>query len=91
MVWDLGTYEVLSGSYAEARMKIRLEGKKLRGDWNLFRIRRSGDGKDVWLITPSGAGAKPVSAAQDDRSVLTRRSMARIAQDNDRQWQSSRR
>ncbi|HEY4302018.1 MAG TPA: non-homologous end-joining DNA ligase [Candidatus Didemnitutus sp.] len=91
MVWDLGTYGILSGSYGEARMKIRLAGKKLRGDWNLFRIRSSGDGKDVWLITPSGLGAKPVSPAQDDRSVLTRRSMARITTDNDRQWQSSRR
>ncbi|HVU18765.1 MAG TPA: non-homologous end-joining DNA ligase [Candidatus Didemnitutus sp.] len=90
MVWDLGTYNVLSGSFADGRMKIHLEGKKLRGDWSFFRIRSGENGKDVWLITPSGA-VKPISAAQDDRSVLSRRSMSRIAKDNDRQWQSSRR
>jgi hypothetical protein len=54
----------------------------------MFKI-RSEDGKDVWLIAKYHGEATPVSERQDDSSVLTKRSMARIAKDNDAQWQSS--
>ncbi len=87
MVWDIGTYQLLGGSYASGDLKLYLSGKKLKGEWHLFKI-RSEDGKDVWLIAKSGAAAKPITPRQDDSSVLTRRSMARIAKDNDAQWQS---
>ena len=87
MVWDIGTYELLGGSYEKGDLKLQLAGKKLKGEWHLFKI-RSEDGKDVWLIAKSGAAAKPISPRQDDSSALTRRSMARIAKDNDAQWQS---
>ncbi len=90
MVWDIGTYELVGGSYAEGNLKLILHGKKLQGEWHLFRI-RSDDDKPVWLIAKSGQPAKPISARQDDSSVLTRRSMARIAKDNDAEWQSGRR
>jgi bifunctional non-homologous end joining protein LigD len=89
MVWDIGTYRLLGGSHAEGNLKLMLAGKKLKGEWHMFRI-RSDDNKPVWLIAKSGAAAKPISARQDDRSVLTGRSMARIAEDNDAQWQSRR-
>jgi len=88
MVWDIGTYEVLGGSYDEGNLKLFLHGKKLVGEWHMFKI-RSEDGKDVWLIAKYHGEAKPVSERQDDSSVLTKRSMARIAKDNDAQWQSS--
>jgi bifunctional non-homologous end joining protein LigD len=88
MVWDIGTYDLLGGSYSEGNLKLMLKGKKLKGEWHMFKIRSDG-GKDVWLIAKSQVAAKPVSARQDDSSVLTRRSMARIAKDNDAQWQSS--
>ncbi|MDF3057446.1 MAG: ATP-dependent ligase, partial [Rariglobus sp.] len=65
MVWDIGTYEVLGGDYASGNLKLRLAGKKLKGEWHLFKI-RSNDGKDVWLIARSGAAAKPITARQDD-------------------------
>lgn len=87
MVWDIGTYELLSGSMREGSLKLILKGKKLKGEWHMFKI-RSDDAKPVWLIAKSGKPAKPISARRDDMSVLTRRSMARIAQDNDAQWQS---
>jgi bifunctional non-homologous end joining protein LigD len=80
MVWDFGTYELLGGDYAAGSLKIRLAGKKLKGEWHLFRIRRD-RGKDVWLIAKSGQPAKPISLRQDDTSALSRRSMARIARD----------
>jgi bifunctional non-homologous end joining protein LigD len=88
MVWDIGTYDLLGGSYSEGNLKLMLKGKKLKGEWHMFKIRSDG-GKDVWLIAKSQVAANPVSARQDDSSVLTRRSMARIAKDNDAQWQSS--
>ena len=89
MVWDIGTYEILEGSYEKGKMSLLLHGKKLRGEWHIFRI-RSDDAKPVWLIIKSGESMKPLSARQEDSSVLSRRSMARIAEDNDAQWQSNR-
>jgi bifunctional non-homologous end joining protein LigD len=88
MVWDLGTYELLGGDYPDGNLKLMLRGKKLRGEWHMFKI-RSERGKDVWLIAKSGAAARPIGPRQEDSSVLTHRSMARIAKDNDAQWQSS--
>lgn len=89
MVWDIGTYELLGGSHEKGDLKLRLHGKKLKGEWHIFRI-RSDDAKPMWLLAKSKEAAKPMSPRQDDMSVLTRRSMARIASDNDAQWQSNR-
>lgn len=86
MVWDIGTYRLLAGSDSRD-LKFILEGKKLKGEWHMFRIRSEED-KPVWLIARSGKSAKEISARQDDRSVLTGRSMARIAKDNDAEWKS---
>ncbi len=88
MVWDLGTYEILGGDYANGDLKLMLHGKKLKGEWHMFKI-RSERGKDVWLIAKSKVAAKPLTVRQNDSSVLTRRSMARIAEDNDAEWQSA--
>ena len=87
MVWDLGTYQLLGGSHEAGDLKLLLAGKKLQGEWHLFRIKHE-NGKPVWLISKAKTDAKPISERQDDSSVLTRRSMARIAKDNDAQWQS---
>lgn len=89
MVWDIGTYELIRGSHEKGDLKLRLHGRKLKGEWHLFRI-KSDLAKPMWLLAKSGTPAKPVSARQDDSSVLTRRSMARIAADNDAEWQSHR-
>lgn len=89
MVWDIGTYELLRGSHEQGDLKLRLHGRKLKGEWHIFRI-KSDSTKPMWLLAKSGTPAKPVSARQDDSSVLTRRSMARIAADNDAEWQSHR-
>lgn len=87
MVWDIGTYDLLEGSKPGRDLKVHLHGKKLNGVWHLFHI-RSEDDKPVWLIVKSKPSHKPLTARQDDRSVLTQRSMAGIARDNDAQWQS---
>jgi bifunctional non-homologous end joining protein LigD len=80
MVWDLGTYVLHGGSLTEGSLKLVLHGKKLKGEWHLFRI-RSGEDKEMWLLTRAGKSAKPISARQEDKSVLTGRSMAKIALD----------
>jgi bifunctional non-homologous end joining protein LigD len=87
MVWDIGTFELLGGSHESGDLKLRLKGTKLKGEWHLFHI-RSEDDKPVWLIMKSKVAAPAISARRDDMSALTRRSMARIAKDNDQQWQS---
>ena len=89
MVWDTGTYELLGGSHAKGDLKLRLHGKKLKGEWHIFRI-RSDAAKPMWLLVKSKVPAKTLTPRQDDMSVLTRRSMARIASDNDAEWQSNR-
>jgi bifunctional non-homologous end joining protein LigD len=78
MVWDIGTYELLGGGHASGNLKIRFSGKKLKGEWHLFKI-RSGDEKPMWLLAKSGAAAKPFTDFQENRSVLTRRTMESIA------------
>ena len=89
MVWDTGTYELLGGSHQKGDLKLMLHGKKLKGEWHIFRI-KSDQAKQMWLLAKSKVPAKPMTPRQDDMSVLTRRSMARIAADNDAQWQSNR-
>lgn len=86
MVWDIGTFELLGGSYGQGDLKLRLKGKKLKGEWHLFRI-RSDEAKPVWLIVKANEDAAPISTRRDDSSALTHRSMARIAKDNNAQWQ----
>lgn len=88
MVWDIGTYQVAKGDYDSGRLHVVLKGRKLKGGWHLFRI-RSQEGKDVWLVEREGKAMRPLTARQEDASALSRRSMARIARDNDAQWQSS--
>ncbi len=89
MVWDIGTYELVGGDFEKGDLKLRLHGKKLKGEWHMFRI-KSPDEKPVWLIIKGGEPMKPLSARRDDQSILTKRSMAQIAKANDRVWQSNR-
>lgn len=55
MIWDEGTYELLNGDdplkqYEAGKLKFRLHGKKLRGDFNLFRL---GGRENHWLLIKS--------------------------------------
>jgi hypothetical protein len=43
----------------------------------------------MWLIAKSGTAYKPLSERLENTSVVTRRTMDRIAKDNDRQWKST--
>jgi bifunctional non-homologous end joining protein LigD len=76
IVWDIGTYELIDGSYEQGKLHFLLKGKKLNGEWVLVTW---GKDRKKWFILKAGVAAKPPSAAQEDSSALTGRSMAQIA------------
>jgi bifunctional non-homologous end joining protein LigD len=95
MVWDIGTYAVSGGDPLQAlksgKLHLTLRGKKLNSEWTLVRMReREHEDKPQWLLLKSGEDLPQISARADDQSALTRRSMKKIASDNDAQWQSNR-
>ncbi|HEV2207907.1 MAG TPA: non-homologous end-joining DNA ligase [Verrucomicrobiae bacterium] len=95
MVWDSGTYEVSGGEPARAleagKLHLILRGHKLKGEWTLVQMRSRGEDKPQWLLLKSGADLPPLPRTQEDRSVLTGRSLAQIAgAAHKREWQSNR-
>ena len=95
MVWDIGSYEVSggdpTGALKSGKLHLTLRGKKLKGEWALVRMRaREHEDKPQWLLLKSGGNLPAISARAEDQSVLTKRSMKRIATDDDAQWQSNR-
>ncbi|HET6267897.1 MAG TPA: non-homologous end-joining DNA ligase [Acidobacteriota bacterium] len=95
MVWDIGTYEVKEGdnpvvAYHKGKIPLLLHGKKLKGEWVLVKSRIQQGDKQGWLLLKTDKDIPAITARQDDSSALTKRSMARIAKDNDAQWQSNR-
>src|SRR5438477_7765048 len=77
MVWDIGTWELLEGTFGAGAVKFEVRGTKLHGAWRLVRTR----GRQ-WLLIKS----RDAAASTDDittskpRSVLSRRLMAGIAE-----------
>ena len=52
MIWDAGTYDLVTGDdplkqFEEGRLKFRLHGDKLRGEFNLIRM---GKRENQWLL-----------------------------------------
>jgi bifunctional non-homologous end joining protein LigD len=100
MVWDTGAYGVLGAMTREesekavldgltkGRLKIVLQGQKLKGEFALFRIARDGE-KNWLLIKHRDAFASPNSVLEQDRSAKTGRSMEEIANNPD-YWHSNR-
>ncbi len=88
MVWDAGTYSVESGEpskeYEQGRLHLRLNGQKLRGEWVLVRTGET----DNWFIIKSRESAPAVSEKDDDKSVLSGRTMAQIAVESSPQGES---
>jgi bifunctional non-homologous end joining protein LigD len=96
MVWDIGTYRVEGEenpvrALKSGKLHLTLQGKKLKGEWALVRMRpREHENKPQWLLFKSGEDSSELSARVEDQSVLTKRSLEKIAKDNDAQWQSNR-
>ncbi len=75
-------------------LKFRLHGKKLKGDFALVRLRsrRPGSKGTEWLLIKKKDDevVEGYDIEADDRSVLSKRTMAQIAGDHDAEWVSSR-
>ena len=54
--WDMGTFEALDDedlleSWRRGSLKFRLKGKRLKGEWRLFKMKgRQEKGKPMWLL-----------------------------------------
>jgi bifunctional non-homologous end joining protein LigD len=90
MVWDIGTYEVIDGTYWDGKLHIVLNGKKLKGEWVLVRAGENNGKRNSWLWIKAGSSVAAVSPKQQDASALTGRSMEEIAQAQDAVWHSNR-
>jgi bifunctional non-homologous end joining protein LigD len=88
MLWDEGTFHTTGGSsrreteraVAEGlrggRLSFVLEGRKLRGEFSLVKLRR---GANDWLLVKKKDAFASADGHEDDRSVASGRSMAEIA------------
>ena len=98
MVWDMGTWEP-QGAAAEmlrkGDLKFRLNGQKLKGEFALVHIksRRPGSKGNEWLLIKHRDAyvQEPYDIDKYDYSVLTKRTMDKIAGDQgSAEWKSSR-
>ncbi|MEO6033676.1 MAG: non-homologous end-joining DNA ligase [Verrucomicrobiota bacterium] len=93
MVWDTGTYEAIGTEPLKGlkagKLHVQLAGKKLQGEWALIRLKPRPGEKESWLVFKGGEDFK-LAEKRDDESVLSGRSMKRIATDNDSQWGTGR-
>src|SRR5258708_716753 len=101
LLWDRGTWSSLEGDPVEAhrkgKLKLELNGEKLRGGWTLVRMhgQRAGDNHENWLLIKENDGtARPGSADEGVRqqaaSVASGQTIEEIAADPPRVWRSNR-
>lgn len=85
MLWDRGRW-VPTGKCNADRIDFELKGEKLRGAWTLSRMRGRETGARHWLLIKRRDSDKrcgPAISIDDDRSVVTGRSMHQIAEGRD--------
>ena len=90
-----GTETEAAAMLAKGDLKFRLNGKRLKGDFALVKMkgRRPGSKGNEWLMIKKHDDAviEGYDAAEFDESVLSKRSMDEIAGDaGSREWTSSR-
>jgi bifunctional non-homologous end joining protein LigD len=74
-IWDQGTYEAPDGNPAQAlaagKLRIRLHGAKLEGEWTLIRTRMGDEKtKPEWLLIKTGAELQPDSGREDESAIV---------------------
>ncbi len=85
MVWDIGTYELIEGNYYKGAMRFYLDGKKLKGEWEIRR-----DKENKWSLRKCDAALKALTARKQNTSALSGRTMEEIAEAKDAEWHSNR-
>jgi bifunctional non-homologous end joining protein LigD len=93
MLWDAGICEFLDDppqrALSKGKLHLDLKGQKLKGMWRLVRMKPGEDrDENAWLIIKSGESVKPLSARQEDKSVVSGRTMKQIASMADATWES---
>jgi bifunctional non-homologous end joining protein LigD len=88
MLWDVGSWEQIGDAQAmlrAGRLKFRLNGERLKGEWNLVRMRNRSprEKRENWLLIKGHDGAaRPgkgdLLLEREDRSVASGRSMEEI-------------
>ena len=99
MLWDRGTWQADRrpgrGTMPPASSSSACTGERLQGGWTLVRMGGGkAKGKDLWLLIKerdehARDGGKG-DGSDDDRSVLSGRTMSEIAAAPERVWQPSR-
>ncbi len=97
MLWDRGTWYSdgdVHDDYKAGRLKFRLNGAKMKGQWALVRMKpRPQDRKPNWLLIKDrdaeAVPGNPDKLLKQDKSVKTGREMEDIAAGDD-VWQSNR-
>ena len=103
VLWDRGTWTPWESegdpveSFRKGKLKIHLEGEKLRGGWTLVRMhgRQGGDKGENWLlIKENDETARPGSGdaivRERPESVESGKTVEEMAADPDRVWESNR-
>ena len=98
LLWDRGHWfpegDNPSEAYRKGRLKFRLDGEKMHGNWALIRMGgSSGEGGKNWLlIKERDDQARSDFSVVEERpeSVTTGRDLDEIAQEKDRVWRSNR-
>jgi bifunctional non-homologous end joining protein LigD len=103
IIWDQGTYEpaekaanreeqekLLLKGFHSGTLKIKLKGKKLKGEFTL--VRSSNRGENAWLlIKKKDAQATRADISKKDRSVVSNRNIREVAEDRgSKKWISNR-
>jgi bifunctional non-homologous end joining protein LigD len=93
IVWDEGTYELLDGESLSVKeqekklledlkrgsLKIKLSGKKLKGAFALFGVKRDTTGKQWLLVKKGDEWATDEDVTVQDASVLSGKTIAQMA------------
>ena len=99
LLWDRGYWTAIGdprSSYHRGRLKFRLDGKKLRGIWNLVRMGGHQEtGKENWLLIKENdeearSGNNGEVTQNLTESVESGRTIEQIASGRHRVWHSNR-
>jgi bifunctional non-homologous end joining protein LigD len=98
LLWDAGRWipeDNVADGLRKGHLRFRLEGHKLRGSWNLVRLRDSAGDKPQWLLIKSrDEEAKPQQehdiVAEKPQSVVSKRTIEQISETPGEVWHSNR-
>ncbi|SDH14884.1 DNA ligase D [Pelagibacterium luteolum] len=87
MLWDFGTWEPIEepkAGFKSGKLKVRLDGERMKGDWALIRMKaKPGDKRENWLLIKEhdsfATDGKGEAILDTDTSVSTGRAMDAIA------------